>query len=246
MVGAQFADLSRMRRANVRLHHHYAGRTMGTQIGVTHRELSAAREIEGGSTTEAIGGAAAIVLGILGLLGILPISLASVASIAVGAGLIAAGATIAGRYERALVGTGTEPTASRREIAGGLGMEAVAGAAAIVLGILALLGRDSVLLLAVSAIAVGAGLLMASGSMARLESLIRWEYARSSEPRSHEVIYASAGSEVIVGVGAIVLGILAIVGFDPITLILVAILSIGASLLLSGSSVAGRFFTMFH
>jgi hypothetical protein len=43
-----------------------------------------------------------------------------------------------------------------------------------------------------------------------------------------------------------VLGILAIVGFDPITLILVAILSIGASLLLSGSSVAGRFFTMFH
>jgi len=103
-----------------------------------------------------------------------------------------------------------------------------------------------VTLLAVSAIAVGAGLLMASGSMARLESLIRWEFGRNAESRANEMIYASAGSEVIVGVGAIVLGILALVGFDPVTLTLVAILSIGASLLLSGSSVAGRFFTMFH
>jgi hypothetical protein len=239
-----------MRRTDVRTHHHYTGRTMGTHIGVTHRELSAAREIESGSTTEAIGGAAAIVLGILGLLGILPISLASVASIAVGAGLIAAGGTIAGRFERVLLGTGpgtaVEPTATRREIAGGLGMEAVAGAAAIVLGILALLGKDSITLLAVSAIAVGAGLLMASGSMSRLESVIRWELGRNAEPRTGDMVYASAGSEVIVGVGAIVLGILAIVGFNPVTLVLVAILSIGASLLLSGSSVAGRFFTMFR
>jgi len=246
VVGTRVAPLSRMHRVTARMHHHYAGRTMGTHIGVTHRELSAVREIEGGSTTEAIGGAAAIVLGILGLLGILPISLASVAAIAVGAGLIAAGGTIAGRYERVLLGAGTEPTATRREIAGGLGMEAVAGAAAIVLGILALLGKDSMTLLAVAAIAVGAGLLMASGSMARLESLIRWEFGRNAESRANEMIYASAGSEVIVGVGAIVLGILALVGFDPVTLTLVAILSIGASLLLSGSSVAGRFFTMFH
>ena len=219
---------------------------MSTQIGVTHRELSAAREIEGGSTTEAIGGAAAIVLGILGLLGILPVSLASVAAIAVGAALIAAGGTIAARYERILGGPELEPAVMRHEIAGGLGMEAVAGAAAIVLGILALLGKDSVTLLAVVAIAIGAGLLMASGSTARLESLIRWEYARTSEPRTRDAIYASAGSEVIVGIGAIVLGILALVGFDPTTLVLVAILSIGASLLLSGSSVAGRFFSMFH
>lgn len=219
---------------------------MSTQIGITHREVAAIREIESGSTTEAIGGAAAIVLGILGLLGILPISLASVAAIAVGAALIAAGGSIAARYERVLAAPATEPAVVRHEIAGGLGMEAVAGAAAIVLGILALLGKDPVTLLSVVAITIGAGLLMASGSMSRLESLIRWEYGRTNEPRMRDAIYASAGSEVIVGVGAIVLGILALAGYDPATLVLVAILGIGASLLLSGSSVAGRFFSMFH
>jgi hypothetical protein len=104
----------------------------------------------------------------------------------------------------------------------------------------------SITLLAAVAIAIGAGLLMASGSMARLESLIRWEYGRTRDPRTTDAVYASAGSEVIVGLGAMVLGILALVGFDPVTLVLVAILSIGASLLLSGSSVAGRFFSMFH
>lgn len=164
--------------------------------------------------------------------------------IAIGAGLIAAGGTIAGRYESLLFRP--EPTAVRREIAGGMGMEAVAGAAAVVLGILALLGRDPITLLAASAITVGAGLLMAGGSMARLESRMRWEVARHSERRMEDVVYASSGSELIVGVGAIILGILALTGIDPLTLSLVAVLSIGASLLMSGSSSASRLFGMFH
>lgn len=176
----------------------------------------------------------------------MPVSLASVAAIAAGAGLIAAGGAIAAQYERVLGAAGNETNAVRHGMAGGLGMETVAGAAAIMLGILSLLGMNSMTLLAVVAIAIGAGLLMASGSMARLESLIRWEYGRTSGARTTDAIYASAGSEVIVGLGSVVLGILALVGIDPITLVLAAILSIGASLLLSGSSVVGRFFSMFH
>ena len=219
---------------------------MSTQIGITHRDhtTTAAREIEGGSTTEAIGGAAAIVLAILGLLGVLPTVLASIASIAIGVGLIVAGGAIAARYERVL--SGPETATAHREIAGGMGMEAFAGVAALVLGILALLGLSPLTLLAISAIAAGAGLLMASGSMARLESLVRWETAHDMESKMRDTVYAASGSEVLIGVGAIVLGILALTGHDPLTLVLVALLSIGASLLMSGSTIAGRFFSMFH
>lgn len=217
---------------------------MSTQIGVTHRDRVAVREVEGGSTTEAVGGAAAIVLAILGLLGVLPTVLASIAAIAVGVGLIVAGGAIAARYERVLAGP--ESGTTRREIAGGMGMEAFAGLAALVLGILALLGISSVTLLAIAALAAGAGLLMASGSMARLESLVRWETAHDTESKLHDTVYAASGSEVLIGVGAIVLGILALTGTDPLTLVLVALLSIGASLLMSGSTLAGRFFGMFH
>ncbi len=217
---------------------------MSTQIGITHREHTALHEIEGGSTTEAVGGAVAIVLAILGLLGVLPTMLASIAAIAIGVGLVVAGGAIAARYERVL--SAPESTASRREIAGGMGMEAFAGIAALVLGVLALLGLSTGTLLAISAIAAGAGLLMASGSMARLESLVRWEMARDDTSKLHDTVYASAGSEVLIGAGAIVLGILALTGTDPLTLVLVALLSIGASLLASGSTLAGHFFSMFR
>jgi hypothetical protein len=200
--------------------------------------------MEAGSATEAIAGAGAIVLGILGLLGILSLPLAAIGMIAVGAGLIAAGGTIAGRYEALLLSP--EPTPVRREVAGGMGMEAIAGAGAVVLGILALLGRNPITLLAASAITIGAGLLMAGGSMARLESRLRWEVARRSSGKMEDVVYASSGSELIVGVGAIILGILALTGIDPLTLALVAVLSIGASLLMSGSSMASRLFGMFR
>ena len=57
-----------------------------------------------------------------------------------------------------------------------------------------------------------------------------------------DTLYAASGSEALIGAGAIVLGILALAGFSPIVLILVALLAVGASILLAGSAVAGRMF----
>jgi hypothetical protein len=42
-----------------------------------------------------------------------------------------------------------------------------------------------------------------------------------------------------VGVGAIVLGILALLGTDPLTLVLVSMLAVGATVLLSGAAFGG-------
>jgi hypothetical protein len=216
---------------------------MSTQIGITHREERAVRAIEGGSMTEAVGGAAAIVLAILGLIGVLPEVMASIATIAVGVALLTIGGVIAARYARA-IGPAESPTI-RREITGGMGMEALAGVATVVLGILALLRIAPITLLAVATIVLGAAMLMASGAMARLESLARTEPLGAEHPKTHDVVYAATGSEVLVGVGAVVLGILALSGHAPLTLVLVALLSIGASVLVSGSALAARFFESF-
>jgi hypothetical protein len=218
---------------------------MSTQIGLTHRgEGTAVREVEGGSTTEALGGAAAIVLAILGLVGILPNVLGSIAIIAVGAALLIAGGAIAASFTRA-VEANAAPGMTRHSVVRGMGGEAMTGVAGIVLGILALIGVATPVLMSISAIVLGAGLLMASGAMARLESLTRVESTAAGSV-THDTVYAATGTEVLVGVGAIVLGILGLAHHDPVTLSLVAMLAIGASVLLSGSALAARFFGLFH
>jgi hypothetical protein len=50
---------------------------------------------------------------------------------------------------------------------------------------------------------------------------------------------AAAGTQVLVGLAALVLGILALVGIAPITMILVALLATSASMLLRSSLVGG-------
>jgi hypothetical protein len=59
---------------------------------------------------------------------------------------------------------------------------------------------------------------------------------------ARDALYAASGSEALIGAGAIVLGILSLSGIAPLALVLVALLAIGASILLAGSSVAGRMF----
>jgi hypothetical protein len=140
---------------------------------------------------------------------------------------------------------GTGPETARREIVGGMGMEAMAGIAGAVLGVLALLGIKPLTLLSVAATVLGAALLTASGALARLESLTRWADVSAAERASHDTVYVASGADVIVGAGAVVLGILALTGHDPMTLSLIAMLSVGAAVLLSGSSPAARIFSVF-
>jgi hypothetical protein len=92
---------------------------------------------------------------------------------------------------------------------------------------------------------LGAALLMASGALSRLESMTRWADVSAAERESHDTVYVASGADVIIGAGAVVLGILALTGHDPMTLSLIAMLSIGAAVLLSGSSLAARVFSLF-
>jgi hypothetical protein len=199
--------------------------------------------MEAGSVGEAVAGAAGLVLAILGLLGILPLTLDAIAGIALGVALLLGGAALAARYSRAI-----PPTAlprARHDISGALGLQAIAGIAAVVLGVLALLGVSSLELLGVTVIVLGAALLAVGGGMDRLGRSARW--LRGDAGRSGEVDSASvaAGWEVLIGVAAVVLGILALTGRAPLMLTLIAMLSVGAALLVTGSLVASRLFSFF-
>jgi hypothetical protein len=230
--------------------------TQTNRIEQERRERHAIEEVGGGSVVESIGGIGALVLSILGLVGFIPITMASIASIAAGGALLIGGGTMASQYSR--IFGGTRQSLSRNIIGGGMAMESLGGVAAIVLGILALLGIYPLALLGASAIVLGCALLLASGAMAKLTAIpirepvgppirepVGPEQARYPE-HAHYVIrdtlYAASGSEALVGAGAIVLGILSLSGFAPLTLILVALLAVGASILLAGTAVAGRMF----
>ena len=122
-------------------------------------------------------------------------------------------------------------------------MEALASVGGVVLGILALIGVSPTTLQPVAAIVLGGALLMVGGSAARVESLTRSQVATSSGHSALEhAPYVATGSDLLVGVGAVVLGILGLSGHDPQTLTLIAMLAMGTAVLLNGSTIAARLF----
>jgi hypothetical protein len=104
-----------------------------------------------------------------------------------------------------------------------LGTEALGGAAGVALGILSLVGVMPFVLLPVAAIVLGGSVLLAGSMQPGL--------ARGAE-----------GIDVLVGAGAVVLGILALLHIgSPLTMTMIAMLAIGVGLLVSGGFLAARF-----
>jgi len=208
--------------------------------GYTHQEEQAVEFLAGGSLAEVIGGAGAVVLAILGLAGILPEALTAISVIALGAALLFKGAAIAAKASELrhdLVASRVEEV----ELEGGMTAETLSGIAGIALGILSLLGVVPMVLMPVSLLAFGGGLLFASAANAELNELA---IHGDASDRERKLIRASvktaSGSEVLVGLGAVVLGILALVGLAPLTLTLVGVLSLGGAVLFAGSALGGK------
>ncbi|MGH7928934.1 MAG: hypothetical protein ACREQV_14190, partial [Candidatus Binatia bacterium] len=171
-----------------------------------------------GSVLETLGGIAAVVLSILGLVGVVPFYMAAIAAIAFGVGLMAEGAGATVNSDAARTGNGAM---HRSETIGGSGAELLGGLAGGILGLLALLSISPMVLLSVASIVFGAALLLGSVSTARLRSI-----GSGSDQHliAQESIEIAAGAQVLVGLAAIALGILAVVGIVPMTLVLAALL----------------------
>lgn len=200
----------------------------------------------GGSTTEALGGVGVVVLSILGLAGIAPHLMLAISAIALGVAFLSEGGAVAAQYSHILKNT-MNTRIDAVELGGGMSADAIAGAASVVLGILALLNVAPAMLTAVATIVLGVGLMMASGVTARIDKL-KVDMSDVNETArwvAHEALMVSMASALLVGGSAVVLGILSVIGLDPVTLSLVALLAMGSTVALKGGSLAAWMLTLF-
>ncbi len=176
------------------------------------------------ATSALVGAVVTVAFAVIALAGLRPIAMSAVASFAAGAGLIGHGVLTVRRLQRRDAPSAeTHVEANTGEAAGD---EILGGVAAIVCGILAMIGFTPLLLLGVSATAVGGALVLVAPAA-----------------RHHELGIAAA--LVVGGVAAGVLGVLAVVGVShALTLVEVAFVVIGAGLTASaaprGRAIARR------
>jgi hypothetical protein len=198
--------------------------------------------VAGGSITEAICGAATVVLAILGLAGGggLPGYTASIAAIVFGVALLAQGGAVAARYQQLLRETMPAEWDTRSELGSGVGAEMLGGAAGVVLGILGLLGIGTPVLIPIAVIVFGGTLLLGSAAAADLSTLAAPTGNERFTHVSRQAAVAASGTQVLVGVAGVVLGIIALVGVDTATVSLVSLLVMGASVLLTGTALSTR------
>jgi len=208
------------------------------------RKTTSLETIAGGNTAEALLGAAIVVLIILSLLSILPMTLLSISVIAAGVGLLFQGAAITGKYSQ-LLSIQETGNLQNLNLQNNTSVEMFTGCAGIALGILSLLGLAPELLTAISAIVLGCGLAISSKSVSRLNR-IKIMYSGADKNAQHiarGAVEGAATAHILIGLGAIVLGILSIIGISPSVLTMVALLAIGVATLLSGMAVGGKAFS---
>lgn len=219
---------------------HERGKGNGRYAGSNVTERTA-KAVTSASLVAALAGAAAIILPLLGLLGIASTVMAAVTSIAIGIGFVLSGAAVSARWKDILHDVGFERR-QQADIGGGVTAEFLGGAAGIALGILALVGVYPAVLVPVAAIVFGATLIFASATQAELASLGRdTEHERRL---SKSASRATAGTEVLAGIAASVLGILVLVdvtgGVPAMTLSHIAFLCVGVAMVLAGTTLGTR------
>lgn len=202
------------------------------------------RQLETGSIIQTLGATGALVLGILGIIGIASMVFDSIASIAAGGALLIGGAALTARYSRLFPDTKSPKT--KKAMLRGLTYQTIVGLGGIALGILALLGLSSQTLIGASVIALGSALLVASRASTRLDSLLIRNELESGESVSHNTVGAVSAGEVVCGLGAMALGVLALSGVSPMALTLIAMIGIGTAAVAGGTWLVGVVFNVYH
>ena len=189
-------------------------------------------------TTELLLALGAVVLSIVGLVGVFPTYLAAIAVIGLGVMLLLEGASVVFRSYELLSEAGAIEKLDASEVSRAVTAEFLAGVAGLVLGILALVGIVPLTLMAVAVITYGGMLLLTSG-----ESIWRDGLAVGDNEVVRHLVRclrgAAADAQLLVGLAGLVLGILGLIGIKAMTLVLVALLAIGASALLRSSALGG-------
>lgn len=212
-------------------------------MSMTSRETAYHETAAYGALIDAIGGIATIVLAVIGLAGVHASLMTSIATIVFGVALLIQGGTMMSEFAQILLPNDTRVAAFDQFGGTSLSVVFMAGAAGIVLGILALLGIHAMVLTPVAVIVFGTALVLSSNAVWQLYMLR--QAARGIGQSQHagvevilsEIASGSAGIQALAGLSAIVLGILAVSGEADLTLNLVALLALGATIVLTGGSL---------
>ncbi len=211
-------------------------------MSTTYSENAGTETAAYGGLVDAVGGVATVVLAIVALAGVHGEVLTSIAVIVFGAALLIQGGAMLAEYGQVIL-----PAQFSAEQFGGAGLSTLflVGAAGVVLGILSLIGIQATTLSSVAVIAFGAALVISSNSVRQLY-MLRSVSMRSIGPQAGapqflagEMAAGSAGVQLLAGLTGIVLGILAVTGTYPVTLMLSALIVLGATVVLTGSTMSG-------
>jgi len=209
------------------------------------KEITAAKMVRIGSLISGVAGAAAVILTIFGLGDVRSQLMNHIAIIALGIAFLFEGGAIATRFADFI----TETNKGRREVSklgAGLTVEVVGGVTGGILGIIAILNVLPALLTPIAVIVFGVTLVFGSGVATWFDSLL---IGRSGEHESygkvaHEAVMASSGVQFILGMTAVVLGIMSLAGLSPIVMNLVALLCVGFAELLTGTALSARMWSI--
>jgi MFS family permease len=209
-------------------------------------EETSAEVVAGGSAAETICGIAGIVLAIVALADVYPYQVGAVGAIVLGCGLLLESFAVGTRFSKLLdemVGSHF----SLAELGGGATAGFLAGATGLVLGILTLIGIAWWVLPAVTAIVFGAGLLLGAGAISSLNNVIverRYRNHEMARRVAGGMVSGATGAQILIGVAAIILGIVALTSLYSLTLSMVAFLIVGVAQTVSGLSLGTKMIQM--
>ncbi len=213
-------------------------------MSMTYRETAAREAVAYGGMIDAVGGVATMVLAVCGLAGVHPTLMTAIATIIFGIALMVQGGTILSDYAQITFPSGA--ISSTEEFGGSsLSVVFLVGAAGIVLGVLAVLSVHPAVLTPIATIAFGSALALSSNAVWRLYAVRRAAAGEmqpqlsGSEMLASEMASGSGGIQAVAGVTAILLGLIAVAGSQyNLTVNLAALLVIGATLVLTGSTLS--------
>jgi hypothetical protein len=197
-----------------------------------------------GLLTEGAAGIAVIALTIVALAGVSVGVLASIAAIVIGAGLIVQAFNSAAEEGRVAVPRAGVP-AQGAALGGEVMVDCMCGLTGIVLGILALVGINTAHLLPPALIVFGGSLLLSGAISVRPRTLTVSGPGTETQIVSYQGSPAAGGVEILVGIAAIVLGILSVIMAPSWVLLLLGFLAVGAALLMVSASFAGAALRLF-
>lgn len=196
-----------------------------------------------GLLTEGAAGIAVIVLAVIALAGVSVGTLASIAAIVIGVGLMVQAFNSAAEHYTIL----TADTAAARhtaDLGGEVLVDGLCGITGIVLGVLALVGPGP--LLSAALIIFGGGLLVGGASSIRPRAaLLSTDLATSSQTVTYRHSAAASGMGALIGLAAIVLGILSLLLIQASILVPVGFLAVGAALLVASAGFSGAVLRLF-